>query len=29
MPFVEDPLELLKDFQQFYQIGQLVYVFFC
>ena len=28
MPFVEDPLELLKDLQQFYQIGELVYVYF-
>lgn len=26
MPFVENALELLKDFQQFYQIGEMVYV---
>lgn len=29
MPYVEDALELLKDFQQFYQIGELVYVLDC
>jgi hypothetical protein len=26
MPFVENALELLKDLQQFYQIGEMVYV---
>lgn len=26
MPHVENALELLKDFQQFYQIGEMVYV---
>jgi hypothetical protein len=27
MPYVENGLEILRDFQQFYQIGELVYVF--
>ena len=26
LPFIEDPLSLLRDIQQFYQIGEMVYV---
>lgn len=28
LPFIEDGLALLRDIQQFYQIGEMVYVFF-